>query len=252
MHIIHDITEWQTLRSSLIGPLGFVPTMGNLHAGHMSLLNKARSENDHVLLSIFVNPTQFDDKNDFSQYPRTLDKDIQIAKKASVDYLLLPNPDNLYPDHYHYQVQETAFSHQLCGAHRPGHFIGVLTIVLKLLLIAKAHTAYFGEKDYQQYQLISDMAKAFFIDTAIISCHTVRNEEGLALSSRNTHFDEKMLKKAARFPQLLQSENSLQVIKETLTAEGFKIDYIEDIKNRRFAAVTLNGVRLIDNIEVFR
>ena len=133
--------------------VGFVPTMGALHRGHVSLLDRARAECDVVVLSIFVNPTQFNDPGDLAAYPITLDDDLAVAAAAGCDHVLLPDTDQVYPDGYRYQVTERDFSEELCGAHRPGHFDGVLTVVMKLFQIVAPSRAYFGEKDYQQLLL---------------------------------------------------------------------------------------------------
>ncbi|OEH46993.1 Pantothenate synthetase [Legionella parisiensis] len=159
--------------------------MGNLHAGHASLFLTSKKENDHTASSLFINPTQFNQAEDFKHYPRTLDADLKIMEDSGVDFCILPDEKSIYADGYNYQVHE----HQLCqlmeGAHRPGHFNGVLTVVMKLLNLVKPHRAYFGEKDYQQYSLIHGMAKAFFMDTEIKACPTIREASGLAYSSRN-------------------------------------------------------------------
>src|ERR1700722_15609352 len=156
--IIQTPQEWKTIRSTLNNTsIGFVPTMGNLHAGHESLLMRAKSENTTTVLSLFTNPTQFDDPNDFNCYPKTLDKDIATAKKLDIDWVFIPITEDLYPDNYRYRVMETELSQLFCGKYRPGHFIGVLTIVLKLLLLINPTYAYFGEKDFQQLQLIKGM-----------------------------------------------------------------------------------------------
>ena len=150
MQIFSAITEWQALRATLSNTIGFVPTMGSLHAGHASLLTRARQENQFTVLSIFINPTQFNQASDFANYPKTIDEDLALAQQLGIDAVLLPTADQMYTDQYHYQVQETELSQILCGKHRPGHFTGMLTVVLKLLLLAQATNAYFGDKDFQQ------------------------------------------------------------------------------------------------------
>jgi pantoate--beta-alanine ligase len=166
--IVHrGIGAWLAAKTDLGGSttglsLGFVPTMGNLHAGHAALLARARQDCGTTLLSIFVNPTQFDDPTDLERYPRTLEADLAIAQAAGVDHVLLPTPAELSPDGYTYKVQESAVSTVLCGASRPGHFDGVLTVVMKLLNLVRPARAYFGEKDHQQLTLIRDMVQAFF------------------------------------------------------------------------------------------
>lgn len=251
--IINSLSEWQQLRSSDIfrnRSLGLVPTMGNLHAGHQSLLKRSTAENDLSLLTIFVNPTQFNDKNDFKNYPKTIEEDIKVASDSHIDFILIPDSQSLYPDDYRYQLSETSLGNKLCGKHRPGHFTGMLTVVLKLLLLAKANRAYFGEKDYQQLQLIRGMQQAFFIDTEIVACPIVRNEQGLALSSRNSLLSSEQLTLAPRFYELLNAPLPIKTIYNKLTEYGFEVDYIEEIEGRRYGAVRLGHIRLIDNIEI--
>lgn len=249
--IFTSIKEWQNFlkTENISHSLGFVPTMGNLHAGHQSLLERSSQENNHTLLSIFINPTQFDNKEDLENYPQTLEADIEIARNAKTDFILVPTFDSLYPDNYTYRIQETHLSLLMEGKSRPNHFDGMLTIVLKLLLIAKATRAYFGEKDYQQLALVKGLAKAFFLDTEIISCPTIRDENGFALSSRNSRLNSEEYQKALHFPKLLQSQASPQIISQSLSDLGFEVDYIEEHSGRRFGAVKLSRVRLIDNFK---
>src|SRR5690242_12141360 len=153
-----DLSAWrdERRRQARAGiTLGVVPTMGALHEGHISLVRRSRAENDRTLVSIFVNPTQFDDPSDLAKYPRTLEQDLALLRAEGTDVVLLPRASDLYPDGYRYRVSENQLSTLLEGAHRPGHFDGVLTVVLKLLMIASADRAYFGEKDWQQLSLVS-------------------------------------------------------------------------------------------------
>ncbi len=227
--------------------IGLVATMGCLHDGHIALLNRAKQENDITILSIFVNPTQFNDAKDFNNYPDTLSADEAIAKKHGVNYLFLPSKTVVYPDNYQYKLSENRISRHLEGDHRPGHFDGVLTVIMKLLQIIKPDSAYFGEKDYQQYLLIKGMVSAFFLDTCIVACPTVRDENGLAHSSRNALLSPEQRRFAAHFAKALASRDDCDTIKAHLTALGFQVDYIEDHDHRRYGAVFLDGVRLIDN-----
>ncbi len=249
--IIESLKEWQLIRKKLSHDtvdLGFVPTLGNLHAGHESLLQRSQRENSITVLSVFVNPTQFDNKNDFKNYPRTLDQDVLTAEKNGIDYVLAPDFTALYPDNYAYKIVNADMSSPLEGAFRPGHFDGVLTIVLKLLLLVKPTHTYFGEKDYQQLTLIKGLAKAFFLETEIVECATVRNEFGLPLSSRNSRLTEEQYRLAQWFPKIFHSGESCENIKKQLIQKGFTVDYVEDYERRRFAAVRLADIRLIDNI----
>lgn len=230
--------------------VGFVPTMGALHQGHAELLKKSVAENEITVLSIFVNPTQFNSSDDLKKYPKTLSADESLAQQVGADILWLPDYSQLYPDNYRFKVTETEFSKILCGAHRPGHFDGVLSIVMKLLNLVKPNRAYFGEKDYQQYQLVKDMAQAYFLETEIVGVPTIRETSGLALSSRNLRLSPEELKQAPLLFKTLKESPSAGVAAKKLTELGFKVDYVEDIRDRRFAAAFLGDVRLIDNVQI--
>lgn len=252
MQIINNITAWKAERKKLAGKtLGFVPTMGNLHDGHASLLKRSVVENEVTVLSIYTNPTQFDNQTDFINYPKTLEQDINLAGTLKVDYILTPNYQELYPDNYAFSViEKSEQSLILEGKFRPGHFTGMLTIVLKLLLLTQPNRAYFGEKDYQQLMLVRALAEAFLLDVQIVACPTVRNADGLPLSSRNNRLSQEKLNHAAFFSSLLASSLSIAEIKNRLSASGFSIDYIEEHNGRRFGAIKLDGIRLIDNIPI--
>lgn len=252
MQIIESIAEWRHIRKQLGSEisLGFVPTMGNLHQGHASLLQRSVQENQQTVLSIFVNPTQFNDQQDFTHYPKTLDQDLAIAKAAHVDYILLPNAAEIYPDHYTYKITEQQLSLPLEGTHRPGHFDGVLTVVMKLLCLVKAQRAYFGDKDQQQLQLVKGLTQAFFLDTDIIACATIRETSGLPLSSRNNRLSLEQKKQADNFAQIFHSGLDCDAIKQQLISNGYHIDYLEDYQGRRYVAVRIGDVRLIDNIAI--
>jgi|UniRef100_UPI0040490BDC pantoate--beta-alanine ligase len=252
LQLVPTVAEWRTLRAEYRAAgkrIGFVPTMGALHAGHAALMATARRECDIVLTSIFVNPTQFNEAQDFDHYPRTLAADQAVMASAGVDVVFVPSVNEMYPNGTHYSVQEDHFSRELCGAHRPGHFTGVLTVVMKLLQIAGADRAYFGEKDYQQLQLIRGMAAAFFLETEIVGCPTVREADGLAMSSRNTRLTPDQRAHAAQFPAALNSAAAPAEVAARLRESGFGVDYISDRDGRRFGAVHLGPVRLIDNVQ---
>jgi pantoate--beta-alanine ligase len=250
MKVYDDITAWQQARRDLGRDLtlGFVPTMGALHDGHLSLVRRSRAGNDRTLVSIFVNPTQFDDPTDLARYPRPMDADLALLERAGVDFVLAPPPEQMYPDRYRYRVVEREQSVLLEGAFRPGHFDAVLTVVLKLLQLAAADRAYFGEKDWQQLQLVRGMAAAFFLPTAIVGCPVVRADSGLALSSRNTRLAPAEQVKAAELFRILSTAPDAAAARDRLAAAGFEVDYVEDVGGRRLAAVRLRGVRLIDNV----
>lgn len=250
MQIIYSCQEFKKLRNQLNTSIGFVPTMGNLHEGHASLLLKSKQENELTALSIFINPTQFNNSEDLKSYPRTLEEDKKIAESLSVDYLFLPTASDIYPDNYRYKMTESITSTVLEGKCRPSHFEGTLTIVMKFLLIIRPTRAYFGEKDYQQYLLVKNMTQAFFLETDIIGCPTIRNENGLPLSSRNNRLTSEQLEKAQLFPQLFHTQLTPEEITSNLISAGFEVEYVEDYNSRRFAAVKLDGIRLIDNISL--
>ena len=249
--VFEDPVAWRRERRGQMEAgltLGFVPTMGALHEGHLSLVRRSQSENDRTLVSIFVNPTQFDDPADLARYPRTLDADLATLGAERTDFVFAPSAADLYPDGYRYRVTEAERSTVLEGARRPGHFDGVLTVVLKLLQIAQAERAYFGEKDWQQLDLVRGMADAFFLRTAIVGCATTRDPDGLALSSRNRHLAPADRRRASRFYQILSSAPTADAASSELRASGFSVDYVEDRDGRRLGAVRLGGVRLIDNV----
>lgn len=249
--VVHTIAGWRALRAEARAngrSVGFVPTMGALHAGHASLLDAARRENPLVIASIFVNPTQFDEQHDFDKYPRTLETDLEVMTKAGVDVAFVPSVAEMYPNGTPYAVVESELSRDLCGAYRPGHFSGMLTVVLKLLQIADAERAYFGEKDYQQLLLIRGMCTAFFLPTKIIGCPTVREADGLAMSSRNVRLSPAERALAPQFHAALVGAPNAAVARSQLESAGFVVDYIEDRDNRRLGAVRLGQTRLIDNV----
>jgi pantoate--beta-alanine ligase len=249
--LVHTVAEWRALRAehrTAGRRVGFVPTMGALHPGHLSLFHAARRDCAVVLASLFVNPTQFDESHDFVAYPRTLEADCTLMDTAGVDVVFAPSVAEMYPNGTHYAVIERAFSRELCGAHRPGHFDGVLTVVMKLLQIADAERAYFGEKDYQQLLLVRGMGAAFFLPTEIIGCPTVREPDGLALSSRNARLSPAERALAPQFHAALVSAPTAAAARSKLEAAGFVVDYVEDRDGRRLGAVRLGLTRLIDNV----
>jgi pantoate--beta-alanine ligase len=253
MTVVTDIAAWRALRDGQRRrgeSLGLVPTMGALHEGHLSLVRRSRRENTHTMVSIFVNPTQFDQQTDLDHYPRTLEADLALLEAEGVGFVLTPSPAQMYPDHYRYKVVEHDLSSVLEGAFRPGHFEGVLTVVLKLLNIADAERAYFGEKDWQQLQLVRGMVDALFVRTAIVGCPIVRDPSGLALSSRNQRLSPEDTIRASALNRALQSAATPEEARAQLMADGFTVDYVEDADGRRLAAVRLGGVRLIDNVEI--
>jgi pantoate--beta-alanine ligase len=250
MTVSNTVAGWQVRRRSVgARSLGFVPTMGALHAGHASLVERCRRENDVAAVSIFVNPSQFNDPNDLERYPRMLDRDLGLLDSLGVDEVLAPPAAELYPNGYRFRMEPPAGDLVLEGAHRPGFFQGVLTVVLKLLNLVRADRAYFGEKDFQQLRLVTEMTREFFLPTAIVPCPTVREESGLAMSSRNALLSEDARKRAASLYRILCTAPDPAEARAALEAEGFAVDYVEERWGRRLAAVFLEGVRLIDNVQ---
>ncbi|HAU1151724.1 TPA: pantoate--beta-alanine ligase [Legionella pneumophila] len=249
MQIFHNLNEWIRFRNT-ISPdlsLGFAPTMGNLHAGHASLFLASSRENHYTASSLFVNPTQFNNPDDYTHYPRTLDADLELMTQNEVDFCILPNEDEIYADGYTYQVQESQLGQLMEGKHRPGHFNGVLTIVMKLFNLVKPNRAYFGEKDYQQLLLIQGMVRALFMNIEIKSCPTIREKSGLACSSRNNRLTPNQREIADKFAKIFHQHKSSAMITKELEALGITVEYIEEFQGRRFAAVKIGDIRLIDN-----
>jgi pantoate--beta-alanine ligase len=189
MQVLTTIEEFRQAKFALPGSWGLVPTMGYLHEGHLSLVKRARVENDHVAVSIFVNPTQFGPTEDLAAYPRDLDRDLRLLEALDVDLVFNPSPEVMYPANYQTYVTIEDVTKYLEGASRPGHFRGVATVVVKLFNIVGAERAYFGQKDAQQTIVIKRMVQDLNMPIDIIICPTQREADGLALSSRNTYLD---------------------------------------------------------------
>jgi pantoate--beta-alanine ligase len=186
--VVDKIAEMRQVRKKLKEPVGFVPTMGYLHDGHLSLVRQARSENASVVVSIFVNPTQFGPKEDFKGYPRDTRRDLTMLEPIS-DIVFMPATDEMYPEGYDAWVEVGTITERLEGASRPGHFRGVSTVVTKLFNIVRPAKAYFGQKDAQQVAVIRKMVADLAMDVEIVACPTVREPDGLAMSSRNTYLN---------------------------------------------------------------
>lgn len=244
MRIFTDLDEWKSFRKTLPQEqkLGFVPTMGNLHPGHTSLFLTSCKENNFTLSSLFINPTQFNRVDDYKLYPRTLEADLKIMNDSGVNFCLLPDEQYLYADGYNYQIHEQKLSQLMEGLHRPGHFNGVLTVVMKLLQLSRPDRAYFGEKDYQQLQLIQEMVKAFFMDIEIKACPTIRETSGLAFSSRNNRLNKEQRMQAEEFARIFHQRKTCMMIKDELENKGIGVDYIEEYFGRRYAAVVIGGI----------
>jgi len=246
---IKSFREWR--KQELTGEggrtLGLAPTLGGLHAGHESLVRRAREENDKVLVSLFKNPTQFNDPADLRNYPGDEKSDLEAAERWGADIVFAPEAEEMYPDNYQFQIRESGISARMEGNCRPGHFEGVLTVVMKLFLITRATRAYFGEKDYQQLLLVRRMSEAFFVGTKVVPCATVRESDGLACSSRNRHLSREQREQAGNFPRILKESGDCEQACKLLNDAGFTVEYVEEWKGRRMGAVRLGSVRLIDN-----
>ena len=253
MKVFESIADWKCYKQKFLSTqtLGFVPTMGNLHPVHLSLCRASQEQNDGTVVSIFINPTQFNDPKDFNAYPQTLAEDLKLLENQGVDFCIYPKKEELYADDYRYQVKEESLSLKCEGEFRPGHFNGMLTIVLKLLLGIAPTRAYFGEKDYQQYLLVQDMVKSFFIDCEILACPIIREPSGLPFSSRLSRLsaDERAI--AEEVARIFNHPNaSLSQIKARLLDLGVEIDYLTELWQRRLMAVRVGSIRLLDNYAI--
>jgi pantoate--beta-alanine ligase len=255
MPVISTIEEFRTAKSALPGRRwGFVPTMGYLHEGHLSLVKRARAENDHVAVSIFVNPTQFGPNEDLAAYPRDLDRDLSLLAPLGVDLVFNPSPEVMYPPNYQTYVTVEEVTKYLEGASRPTHFRGVATVVAKLFNIVGAERAYFGQKDAQQTIVIKRMAQDLNMPIEIIVCPTMREADGLAMSSRNTYLDAEQRRAApVLYRALCAAKEAFDrgerdggrlraIMREIIEAEPLaKLDYVSAAD-----AVTLQETAIID------
>ncbi len=270
-HTVNDLREWRDCCDSV----AFVPTMGNLHEGHLKLVSLARQQANHVVVSIFVNPLQFGPGEDFLRYPRTLEQDAARLREHGVDLLFAPDTSELYPQPQRCHIELPDIASELCGASRPGHFRGVATVVMKLLNLVRPQVACFGKKDYQQLAIIRMMVEDFAMPVRIVAGETVRAPDGLALSSRNQYLTESQRSQApALFGELQRiaaeahADADLTVLEQramqTLDSQGWQTDYIS-IRNRQLGtpasqdtslvvlgAARLGNTRLIDNLEFVR
>jgi pantoate--beta-alanine ligase len=266
-----DIKRWRMAGESI----AFVPTMGNLHAGHLQLVQAAKHQADRVVVSIFVNPTQFNEQDDFTNYPRTADADVEKLQSAGVAMLYMPEREEMYPAEVLTKVSVRAVTETHCGASRPGHFDGVATVVCKLFNIVQPDMAFFGEKDFQQLLVIRTMVADLNCPVEIIAIPTFRETDGLAMSSRNSHLSKEERQQGAYLYQILnsakqavlqQQENYSEIEKASLQAlseVGFNPDYFSlcrrsdlqtaangDTQLIILAAARLGRTRLIDNIQL--
>jgi pantoate--beta-alanine ligase len=253
--------------------IGFVPTMGCLHQGHLSLVEKSNLQDNRTIASIFINPLQFVKGEDFERYPRTESEDLERLSHSGVDMVFLPEESMIYPAGKVLTIAEGKISKILCGFHRPGHFDGVLQVVLKLLNLVQCDRIYLGQKDYQQWLLIKLMVEELFLETEVIPCPIIRESDGLAMSSRNRYLSESQRCLAAQFPKLLKKFHDYSGSTSTASAEefifkdlqkkGFEVDYVRILNSRDLSdsedfsipgnlrilgAVRLGKTRLIDNM----
>lgn len=252
MNIVTKWEDWRTIRKKSNKSIGFVHTMGHLHAGHLSLCARSQAENETTVVAIFVNDTQFNHRKDFNCYPRTIEEDKVLLRKQKIDYLLLFDRETIYDDDYQIRISDTSHvSKKLEGKFRPGHFTGMLTVVLKYLNIVKPTRSYYGEKDFQQLLLIKKMAQALFLETEIVGCPTIRDTDGLAFSSRNRRLNSKQRFQASFFPSILKNASNPEEAIKQLKALNFKVDYVADYWGKRLGAVYVGEVRLIDALSIF-
>ena len=245
----YAVTDWLNRRRALEGHgIGFVPTMGALHRGHASLVERCRVENEIVVASIFVNPSQFNDPKDLERYPRTLENDLRLLENLGADEVIVPTAPELYPNGYCFRVEPAGDAPVMEAAFRPGFLQGVMTVVLKLLGMVRPDRAYFGEKDYQQLTAVTSLVREFFIPTEIVPCPTVREASGLAESSRNRLLSPEGKEKAAWLFRALTTAVNPAETRSILQAQGFAVEYVEERWGRRLAAACVEGVRLIDNV----
>ena len=250
--------------------LGFVPTMGAIHLGHISLIKKSLRECNKTIVSIFINKPQFNKKSDFRNYPRSLKRDILTLKKNKVDYLYLPKVNEIYPKGSNKNIKISSFKKKLCGKSRPGHFESVVDVIDRFIKIIKPKKVYLGEKDMQQFKIVEEFMKRNRINTKIVGCKTVRDKNGVALSSRNFLLTKKQKSVASKTYRLIiknkryliNNTNYLNYIKKEIFELGIKkIDYIEVVdinkiikpfkkekKIKIFVAYYIGRIRLIDNI----
>lgn len=278
MKVIHTIKDLQAELSVLKAQgkkVGLVPTMGALHAGHASLVKRSVNENEVTVVSVFVNPTQFNDKNDLVKYPRTLDADCKLLEACGATYTFAPSVEEMYPEPDTRQFSYAPLDTVMEGAFRPGHFNGVCQIVSKLFEAVKPHRAYFGEKDFQQLVIIHEMVRQMQFDLEIVGCPIVREEDGLALSSRNARLSAEERENALKISQTLFKSRTFaatHTVSETqkfvedaiAAAPGLRLEYFEIVDGNTLQkvgnwdqtsyavgciTVFCGDVRLIDNIK---
>jgi pantoate--beta-alanine ligase len=274
MRTVITLPDLRTARLPLSGTVGLVPTMGYLHDGHLSLIRRAREECEHVVVSIFVNPTQFGPSEDLSKYPRDLDRDLKLIEPLGADLVWIPTAESMYPQGYQTWVEVEEMTNPLEGAMRPGHFKGVTTVVAKLFNAVQPHNAYFGQKDAQQVAVIRQMTRDLNFPIEIVVCPIVREPDGLAMSSRNVYLNPEQRKAATVLFRSLSAAKEVyekgerdagmlrQIMTEVLASESLaQVQYVscadydtleelDIIKGKTLLsmAVFLGKTRLIDNL----
>ena len=255
MRVIYDVNEMSLISNQLRKSnktIGFVPTMGYFHEGHLSLMKQAKLKNNVLVTSVFVNPKQFGPNEDFDKYPRDIERDKKLAYEVGVNYLFYPDVKQMYPDGYQTYVYVKNLSKIMCGKYRPTHFEGVTTVVLKLFNIVKPHQAFFGQKDYQQAVIIKRMVKDLNLDIDIVVLPIVREEDGLAMSSRNTYLKPEERKIAPNiYKSLLEAQ---KLVKEKKIIDSDKIikkaiDYLSKFPQIKVQYLELRDAETLDPIE---
>ena len=273
MRVVETVAALRAERRGLVGPVGVVPTMGYLHDGHLALVRRARAECGATIVTLFVNPAQFGPNEDLARYPRDFERDRELCAREGVDVLFAPPVEEVYPGGFATQVEVEPLSRRWEGEHRPGHLRGVATVVAKLLLMTGADRAYFGEKDYQQLQVVTRLARDLNIPVEIVGCPTVREADGLALSSRNVYLTAEERPRAVSLSRGLRAaqrayaagersgERLEALIGGAVRAAGLSLDYavvvdpetlepLDEVggRARALVAARLGRVRLIDNM----
>lgn len=275
MQVIRSLSQMMQLAYPAGKSVGFIPTMGYLHRGHLSLVQASKKECDITVASIFVNPAQFGPKEDLSSYPRDIERDLKELEKLGVDYVFIPSEAMIYPEGFDTWVQVQRLSQILCGNSRPGHFKGVCTIVLKLINIVRPDKMFMGEKDYQQLMILRKMMHDLNLKTKIVACPIVRETDGLAMSSRNSYLSTsdralalclfKVLKEAKQAVSEGKTDAHMLIAlaKQTIRIAGANVDYVEilderdlseqeiiDEHSRMLIAAYVGKTRLIDNLSL--
>jgi pantoate--beta-alanine ligase len=273
--MINSVSEMQKICSGIKGTIGFVPTMGYLHEGHLSLVRAARKQCSNVVVSIFVNPYQFSPNEDLALYPRNIDRDVKLLTELEVDFIFFPTEQEMYPEGYKTWVTVDKITQILCGRSRPTHFRGVITIVTKLMNIVDPDYMFMGEKDFQQLVVLQQMAKDLNFRTKIIGCPIVREEDGLAMSSRNKYLSPSarkdalclhnslLLSKKLFKQEIISSNKIIAEMSNLIENNNGIVDYIEVVDSqtlkhlaelrtgcRILVAVIIENTRLIDNMEM--